>query len=227
MVSVKAGLEYLSIQEIKGPLMVVGGVTDVTYDELVEVETADGERRLGRVIEVGLGRAVVQVFEGTQGLSIEGTKARFLGRTLEIPVSTEMLGRIFDGLGRPLDGLPEPVAEEVRDVNGEPINPERREYPSDFIQTGVSAIDGMNSLVRGQKLPIFNRAGLPHNVLAAQIARQATVPGKEEEFAVIFAAVGAQNDEGQVLQEKPGGERGHKPQRTFPKPCRRTPPSRE
>ena len=200
MASVKAGLEYLSIQEIKGPLMVVGGVTDVSYDELVEVETASGERRLGRVIEVGLGRAVVQVFEGTQGLSIEGTKARFLGRTLEIPVSTEMLGRIFDGLGKPLDGLPEPVAEEVLDVNGEPINPERREYPSDFIQTGVSAIDGMNSLVRGQKLPIFSGAGLPHNVLAAQIARQATVPGKEEEFAVIFAAVGVQNDEARFFR---------------------------
>ncbi len=196
----KIGLEYLSIKEIKGPLMIVGGVSGVAYDELVEIETADGERRLGRVIEVGEGKAVVQVFEGTQGLSIEGTRARFLGSTLQIPVSTEMLGRVFDGLGRPLDGLPEPIAEETLDVNGEPINPERREYPSDFIQTGISVIDGMNSLVRGQKLPIFSGPGLTHNMLAAQIARQATVPGKEEEFAVIFAAVGVQNDEARFFR---------------------------
>ncbi|MEM4343688.1 MAG: hypothetical protein QXT91_05055, partial [Candidatus Caldarchaeum sp.] len=155
----RTGLEYLSVQEIKGPLMIVGGVSGVSYDELVEVETSEGERRLGRVIEVGEGRAVVQIFEGTQGLSIEGTRARFLGTTLKIPVSTEMLGRVFDGLGRPLDGLPEPIAEETLDINGEPINPEQREYPSDFIQTGVSSIDGMNSLVRGQKLPIFSGAG--------------------------------------------------------------------
>lgn len=196
----RSGVEYLSIQEIKGPLMVVGGVSGVGYDELVEVETVDGERRLGRVIEVSEGRAVVQVFEGTQGLGIAGTKARFLGRTMETPVSTEMLGRVFDGLGRPIDGLPDPIAEDVLDVNGEPINPEQREYPSDFIQTGISAIDGMNSLVRGQKLPIFSGAGLPHNMLAAQIARQATVPGKEEEFAVIFAAVGVQNDEARYFR---------------------------
>ncbi|MCS6783869.1 MAG: V-type ATP synthase subunit B [Candidatus Caldarchaeum sp.] len=196
----KSGIEYLSVQEIRGPLMIVGGVSGVAYDELVEVETAEGERRLGRVIEVGEGRAVVQVFEGTQGLGIAGTKARFLGRTMEIPVSVEMLGRVFDGLGNPLDGLPQPIAEEVLDVNGEPINPQQREYPSDFIQTGISAIDGMNSLVRGQKLPIFSGAGLPHNLLAAQIARQATVPGKEEEFAVIFAAVGVQNDEARYFR---------------------------
>uniref|UniRef100_A0A7C5Y3W9 A-type ATP synthase subunit B n=1 Tax=Caldiarchaeum subterraneum TaxID=311458 RepID=A0A7C5Y3W9_CALS0 len=196
----KSGIEYLSVQEIRGPLMIVGGVSGVAYDELVEVETADGERRLGRVIEVGEGRAVVQIFEGTQGLGIEGTKARFLGRTMEIPVSVDMLGRVFDGLGKPLDGLPEPIAEDVLDVNGEPINPQQREYPSDFIQTGISAIDGMNSLVRGQKLPIFSGAGLPHNFLAAQIARQATVPGKEEEFAVIFAAVGVQNDEARYFR---------------------------
>ncbi|MEM3102729.1 MAG: V-type ATP synthase subunit B [Candidatus Caldarchaeum sp.] len=196
----RTGLEYLSVQEIKGPLMIVGGVSGVSYDELVEVETSEGERRLGRVIEVGEGRAVVQIFEGTQGLSIEGTRARFLGTTLKIPVSTEMLGRVFDGLGRPLDGLPEPIAEETLDINGEPINPEQREYPSDFIQTGVSSIDGMNSLVRGQKLPIFSGAGLTHNMLAAQIARQATVPGKEEEFAVIFAAVGVQNDEARFFR---------------------------
>ncbi len=200
MAAEKSGVEYLSIQEIKGPLMVVGGVSGVGYDELVEVETVDGERRLGRVIEVSEGRAVVQVFEGTQGLGIAGTKARFLGRTMETPVSTEMLGRVFDGLGRPIDGLPDPIAEDVLDVNGEPINPEQREYPSDFIQTGISAIDGMNSLVRGQKLPIFSGAGLPHNMLAAQIARQATVPGKEEEFAVIFAAVGVQNDEARYFR---------------------------
>ncbi|BAJ51578.1 V-type H+-transporting ATPase subunit B [Candidatus Caldarchaeum subterraneum] len=200
MAAERSGVEYLSIQEIKGPLMVVGGVSGVGYDELVEVETVDGERRLGRVIEVSEGRAVVQVFEGTQGLGIAGTKARFLGRTMETPVSTEMLGRVFDGLGRPIDGLPDPIAEDVLDVNGEPINPEQREYPSDFIQTGISAIDGMNSLVRGQKLPIFSGAGLPHNMLAAQIARQATVPGKEEEFAVIFAAVGVQNDEARYFR---------------------------
>ena len=196
-----AGVEYTSISEIKGPLMVVQGVTTAAYDEIVEIETADGERRLGRVLEVGEGRAVVQVFEGTQGLPIEGTKARFLGRTMELGVSVDMLGRVFDGLGRPLDGLPEPLAEDFLDINGEPINPERREYPSDFIQTGISAIDGMNSLVRGQKLPIFSGAGLPHNRLAAQIARQATVPGKEEEFAVIFAAIGVQNDEARFFRE--------------------------
>ncbi|MDJ0268985.1 MAG: V-type ATP synthase subunit B [Aigarchaeota archaeon] len=196
-----AGVEYTSIAEVKGPLMVVQGVSGASYDELVEIETADGERRLGRVLEVGEGRALVQVFEGTQGLGIAGTKARFLGRTMEIGVSTDMLGRIFDGLGRPLDGLPEPLADEFRDINGDPINPARREYPSDFIQTGISAIDGMNSLVRGQKLPIFSGAGLPHNRLAAQIARQATVPGKEEEFAVIFAAVGVQNDEARFFRE--------------------------
>ena len=175
-------------------------VSGVSYDELVEVETGLGERRTGRVIEVGEGKAVVQVFEGTQGLSISETRARFLGRTMELGVSEDLLGRVLDGLGRPIDGLPEPVAEEYRDVNGEPINPNEREYPSDFIQTGVSAIDGMNSLVRGQKLPIFSGAGLPHNMLAAQIARQATVPGKEEEFAVIFAAIGVQNDEARFFR---------------------------
>lgn len=195
-----SGVEYSTIREIKGPLMIVENVSNVAYDELVEIETGMGERRLGRVIEVGEGRAVVQVFEGTQGLSIYETRARFLGKTMELGVSEDMLGRVFDGLGRPIDGLPEPVAEEYRDINGDPINPNERDYPSDFIQTGISAIDGMNSLVRGQKLPIFSGAGLPHNLLAAQIARQATVPGKEEEFAVIFAAVGVQNDEARFFR---------------------------
>ncbi len=196
----RSGVEYSSISEIKGPLIIVQGVSGIAYDELVEVES-DGGKRLGRVLDVGLGIAVVQVFEGTSGLAIASTRARFLGRTMEIPVSQGMLGRIFDGVGKPRDGLPEPIAEDFRDINGAPINPERRDYPTDFIQTGISAIDGMNTLVRGQKLPIFSGAGLPHNALAAQIARQATVPGKTDDFAVVFAAIGVQNDEARFFQK--------------------------
>ncbi|GBC70773.1 V-type sodium ATPase subunit B [Candidatus Calditenuaceae archaeon HR02] len=194
------GVEYTTVLEIRGPLLVVDRVTRVAYDELVEVETPSGESRLGRVLEVGEGKAIVQVFEGTSGLSIEGVKARFLGDTMKLGVSEELLGRVFDGLGRPIDGLPPPPAEDYRDISGEPINPEQREYPSDFIQTGISAIDVMNSLVRGQKLPVFSGPGLTHNILAAQIARQAVVPGKEEEFAVIFAALGVQNDEARFFR---------------------------
>ncbi len=196
----EVGVEYTKVQEIKGPLLIVEGITRAAFDELVEIETIDGIKRLGKVLEVGQGRAVIQVFEGTSGLSIRGTKARFLGKTMEISVSQELLGRIFDGLGRPIDGLPEPIAEEFRDVNGAPINPERREYPSDFIQTGVSVIDGMLTLVRGQKLPIFSGSGMPHNILAAQIARQATVVGRGEEFAVVFAAIGVQYSEAQYFK---------------------------
>ncbi len=188
------GVEYSRVSEIKGPLIVIQGVTKSAYDELVEIETAEG-KRLGRVLEVGGGTAVVQVFEGTSGLSSIGTKVRFTGRTMEIPVSNELLGRVFDGLGRPIDGLPPPVGSEFRDVNGAPINPEQRDYPEDFIQTGVSVVDGMMTLVRGQKLPIFSGAGMPHNELAAQIARQATVLGESEEFAVIFVAIGVQHGE--------------------------------
>jgi V/A-type H+-transporting ATPase subunit B len=198
--SKQVGVEYTSIYEIRGPLIIVDNVHSAAYDELVEVEMPDGEVRLGRVLEIGYGRAVVQVFEGTQGLSIEGIKARFLGTTMKLGVSTDMLGRVFDGLGRPIDGLPPPIATDYRDINGEPINPEERDYPSDFIQTGISAIDVMNSLVRGQKLPIFSGSGMPHNTLAAQIARQATVPGRGEEFAVIFAAIGVQNDEARYFK---------------------------
>ncbi len=195
-----SGIEYTTIREIRGPLVIIDRVEKVSYDELVEVETAGGETRLGRVLEVGEGKAVVQVFEGTSGLSIEGIKARFLGDTMRLGVSEELLGRVFDGLGRPIDGLPPPPAEDYRDVSGEPINPEQREYPSDFIQTGISAIDVMNSLVRGQKLPVFSGPGLPHNILAAQIARQATVQLPLEEFAVIFAALGVQNDEARFFR---------------------------
>ena len=187
------GVEYTKVEEIKGPLLIMQGVTRAAYDELVEIETTSGEKRLGKVLEVGGGRAVIQVFEGTRGLSVIGTKARFLGKTMEIPVSSELLGRVFDGLGRPIDGLPEPVGEDFRDVNGSPINPEQRDYPTDFIQTGISVIDGMLSLTRGQKLPIFSGAGMPHNIIAAQIARQATVYG--EDFAVVFAAIGVQHHE--------------------------------
>lgn len=187
-------MEFTSISEIRGPLVIVEGATNVAFDELVEIETGTGERRLGRVIEVGLGKAVVQVFEGTAGLSLVGTKVKFLGRTLELPVSNELLGRIFDGLGRPLDGLPAPIGVESRDVNGSAINPYMRDYPTDFIQTGISVIDGMLTLVRGQKLPLFSGAGLPHNMIAAQIARQATVRTGEE-FAVVFAAIGVRHDE--------------------------------
>jgi V/A-type H+-transporting ATPase subunit B len=196
----KAGVEYTKIQEIKGPLIVIDGVTRASFDELVEIETVEGGKRLGKVLEIGYGKAVVQVFEGTTGLSITGTKARFLGKTMEMPASQELLGRVFDGLGRPTDGLPEPIAEEFRDVNGAPINPEKRDYPEDFIQTGVSVLDGMLTLVRGQKLPIFSGSGMAHNILAAQVARQATVLGTSEEFAVVFAAIGVQHSEAQYFR---------------------------
>ncbi|MEB3788119.1 MAG: ATP synthase subunit B [Desulfurococcales archaeon] len=187
--------EYSRISEIKGPLIFVEGVTNVGYDEIVEVELPSGEKRRGRVLDVAKGLAVVQVFEGTTGITTTGTKVRFLGKPLEIPVSEDMLGRIFNGLGEPIDGGPKIIAEEERDVNGAPLNPAERTYPEDFIQTGVSAIDGMNTLVRGQKLPIFSGSGLPHNILAAQIARQATVRGEQEEFAVVFAAIGIKYDD--------------------------------
>jgi V/A-type H+-transporting ATPase subunit B len=187
--------EYETIKEIRGPLIIVEKASGVAFDELVEIEMPSGEKRSGRVLEVGMGYAVVQVFEGTTGISARGTKVRFLGKTMEASVSETMLGRIFDGLGRPLDGGPPVLAEERRDINGSPINPASRAYPEDFIQTGISAIDGMNTLVRGQKLPIFSGGGLPHNMLAAQIARQATVRGEREEFAVVFAAMGIKYDE--------------------------------
>ncbi|MFP3144292.1 MAG: ATP synthase subunit B [Caldisphaera sp.] len=187
--------EYSKIVEIKGPLIVVEGVSKASYDEIVEIELSDGRRRRGRVLDVSKNIAIVQVFEGTTGITTTGTRVRFLGRPLELPVSEDMLGRIFNGLGEPIDNGPEIVAEEKYDINGSPINPAVRAYPEDFIQTGVSAIDGMNTLVRGQKLPIFSGSGLPHNILAAQIARQATVKGEGEEFGVVFAAIGIKYDD--------------------------------
>ena len=198
--TLEGGIEYSKIAEIKGPLIIVDGVDKASYDELVEIQTTSGEKRLGKVVEVGFGKAVVQVFEGTTGLSISGTKAKFIGRTMTMPVSAEILGRVFDGLGRPNDGLPDPIASKFLDINGEPMNPEQRDYPKDFIQTGVSVIDGMLTLVRGQKLPIFSGSGMSHNILAAQIARQATVIGSGEEFAVVFAAIGVQYSEAQYFK---------------------------
>jgi len=198
--TLEGGIEYSKIAEIKGPLIIVDGVDKASFDELVEIQTTSGEKRLGKVVEVGFGKAVVQVFEGTTGLSISGTRAKFIGKTMTMPVSAEVLGRVFDGLGRPNDGLPDPIASKFLDINGEPMNPEQRDYPKDFIQTGVSVIDGMLTLVRGQKLPIFSGSGMSHNILAAQIARQATVIGSGEEFAVVFAAIGVQYSEAQYFK---------------------------
>ena len=182
--------EYTSVVEVAGPLMIVDMIRDISYNEVVEIETADGERRTGQVLDAMENKAVVQVFEGTSNLDTKLTKARFLGETMKIPVSTDMLGRIFDGAGKPRDGKGDFIPEDRLDINGYPMNPTSREFPKEFIQTGISAIDGMNTLVRGQKLPIFSGSGLPHNELAAQIARQAKVRGKDEDFAVIFAAMG-------------------------------------
>lgn len=193
--------EYRTIQEVAGPLMLVCGVTDVAYDELGEIELADGSRRRCRVLEIDDGNALVQLFESSTGINLESSKVRFLGRSMEIGVSEDMLSRVFDGLGRPIDGGPEILPEERRDVAGLPMNPAARSYPEEFIQTGVSAIDGLNTLVRGQKLPIFSGSGLPHAELAAQIARQAKVIGTDEPFAVVFAAMGITFEESNYFVE--------------------------
>ena len=191
--------EYKTIKEIVGPLMLVEGVDGVKYDELVEVVQEDGRLRRGKVLEVRDDKAVVQLFENTQGLKISTSKARFLGRSLSLDLSEDMLGRVFDGMGNPRDGGAPIIPDKRMNVNGEPINPAARDYPDEFIQTGVSAIDGLNTLVRGQKLPIFSMSGLPHAELAAQIARQAKVRGKNEKFAVVFAAIGITYEEAQYF----------------------------
>ena len=183
--------EYSTIREVVGPLMVVDGVSGVKYDELVEIQQESGEVRMGRVLEIDGDRALLQLFESSQGLKIDTAKARFLGRSIELSVSMDMLGRVFDGLGRPRDNGPQIIPEMRLDMNGAPINPASRDYPDEFIQTGISAIDGLNTLVRGQKLPVFSGSGLPHANLAAQIARQARVLGdKSDNFAVVFGAIG-------------------------------------
>jgi len=191
--------EYNTIREVVGPLMLVEGVAGVTYNELVEIEQADGGVRNGKVLEVSGDKALVQLFESSHGLQIDTAKARFLGRGIELAVSEDILGRVFDGLGRPKDGGPELIPEKRMDINGEPINPAARDYPSEFIQTGVSAIDGLNTLVRGQKLPVFSGSGLPHAQLATQIARQARVLGTDTPFAVVFAAIGITFEEAEFF----------------------------
>ena len=186
--------EYKTIEEISGPLVFVEGVRGVAYGEIVEIILEDGEKRKGQVLDVSHGKAVVQVFGATMSIDKNST-VRFLGETLKFGVSEEMLGRVFNGIGEPLDNAPPPIAEEKIDINGSAINPYNRAPPSDFINTGISTIDGMNTLVRGQKLPIFSGSGLPHNELAVQIARQAKVLGKEEDFAVVFGAIGITKEE--------------------------------
>lgn len=193
--------EYKTIREVVGPLMLVEGVEGVKYDELVEVVQENGETRRGKVLEVKDDKAVVQLFENTQGLKISTAKARFLGRSMSLAVSEDMLGRVFSGLGEPRDGGASVMPEKVMDVNGMPINPAARDYPNEFIQTGISAIDGLNTLVRGQKLPVFSMSGLPHADLAAQIARQAKVLSSDDKFAVVFAAIGITYEEAEYFIE--------------------------
>ncbi len=182
--------EYLTVSSVSGPLVIVEKTQDVKYAELAEVEFSNGEIRRGKVLEISEDKALVQMFEGTIGLDVAGSKVRFLGRTQELGVSPDLVGRIFDGAGRPRDNGPAIIAKKRLDINGDPINPSSRAYPSEFIQTGISTIDGMSPLVRGQKLPIFSASGLPHSRLAAQVARQARVLGKNENFAVVFGAMG-------------------------------------
>jgi len=197
----RGGQEVSGVARIEGPIVVVEGTGSVGFDEVVEIVDSQGRLRRGRVLDVGEGVAVVEVFSGTTGLSIAGTRVRFLGQPLRIPVAEEMLGRVFDGMGTPIDGGPQPLTERYADVNGQPINPNARIYPREYIQTGISTIDGMNTLVMGQKLPIFSGSGLPHDQLAAQIVRQAALgapagepPSKVAQFAIIFAAMGVKHD---------------------------------
>ena len=182
--------EYRTIKEVAGPLMTVTGVEDIAYDELGEIKLSNGETRRCKVLEIDGNNALVQLFENSSGINLSGSAVRFLGHSMELGVSEDMLGRIFDGLGNPIDGKPKIIPDKRVDINGLPMNPAARAYPSEFIETGISAIDGLNTLVRGQKLPVFSASGLPHAELAAQIAAQAKVRGTNDEFAVVFAAVG-------------------------------------
>jgi V/A-type H+-transporting ATPase subunit B len=191
---------YKTIANISGPLMLVQNVEGIKYGELAEIRLPSGEVKRGQVLEVDRDRALVQVFGGTSGMDVPESKVRFLGKGIELPLSRDMLGRTFSGLGLPIDGIPPVVPDEIADISGAPLNPYARNYPDEFIQTGISTIDGLNTLVRGQKLPIFSGSGLPHNRLAAQIARQSKVRGKEEEFAVVFGAMGITYEEAEFFR---------------------------
>ena len=193
--------EYRTIEEVSGPLCLVKGVKDVNYDDLGEISLANGETKRCKVLEIDGENALVQLFESSAGINLSNSKVKFLGRSMSLPVSDDMLGRVFDGLGNPIDKGPEIIPEKRLDINGLAMNPVARNYPSEFIQTGISAIDGLNTLVRGQKLPIFSASGLPHANLASQIARQAKVIGTKEPFAVVFAAIGITFEEANFFIE--------------------------
>jgi len=197
----QAGLVYRTTSEIRGPILMVEGIKGVSYDELVKIRRPSGEEVTGSVLDVSRDWAMVQCFGDTSGMDLN-VAIRFTGETLKIPMSPELIGRVFSGSFEPLDGMPPPLSTDLRDVNGGTINPAARDVPSEFIQTGLSVIDGMNSLVRGQKLPIFSESGLSHNMMAAQIARQATIPGKEEDFAIVFGAMGIKNEEANYFRSE-------------------------
>lgn len=193
--------EYTNVEELSGPLMIVDEVEGIAYDELVEIEMHNGENRLGQVLEAQEGRAVVQIYGGTSNMKISNTRSRFKGKPLEFALSEDIVGRVFDGMGNVMDDGPEIIPEKFGDINGQAINPMARDYPDEFIQTGISTIDHLNTLVRGQKLPVFSGSGLPHKELAAQIARQATVLNSDENFAVVFAAMGITYDEAEYFMD--------------------------
>ena len=187
-------LQYVGLSEINGPLVVLDHVKNASYDEMVEFVLQDGSKRQGRVVQIEGDKAVIQIFEGTNSLSLKNTKTRLLGKPMELSLSKEMLGRVFNGAGKPIDGLGDIYAEKSADINGQPLNPVSRTYPQNYINTGISSIDCLTTLIRGQKLPIFSGSGLPHNQLAVQIVKNAQVAEEGQEFAVVFAAMGVTND---------------------------------
>ena len=221
-------IEYLGLSEINGPLVVLEGVKNASYEEIVEFHMDDGTRKIGRIIEIYEDKAVIQVFEGTDGMSLGNTHTRLTGRPMEIGLSPEILGRTFNGIGQPIDGLGDITPEVKLNINGLPLNPVAREYPRNYINTGISAIDGLTTLIRGQKLPIFSGNGLPHDKLAAQIVQQASLgEDSDEDFAIVFAAMGVKYDVAEFFRRAAGrwrdvtGRTPHPPRRAPEPPARR------